>query len=104
MFTGNLRISYIYILTNSLDPGVVVENFSYVFQLTGGAKSITRDEMRAFKKAWAKFANPKTQQLEKNRFVSFFAVRPTAIPSPCLMFPTPGTKRDIRSSDLPSPV
>lgn len=30
--------------------------------------------MRAFKKAWAKFANPKTQHLERNRFVSFFAV------------------------------
>jgi hypothetical protein len=54
---------------------VVVENFSYVFQLTGGTRSITRDEMRAFKKAWAKFANPKTQQLERNRFVPFFAVR-----------------------------
>ena len=55
---------------------MVVENFSYVFQLTGGAKSITRDEMRAFKKAWAKFANPKTQHLERNRFVPFFAVCP----------------------------
>lgn len=59
---------------NFRDPGVVVENFSYVFQLTGGTKSITRDEMRAFKKAWAKFANPKTQQLERNQFVPFFAV------------------------------
>lgn len=54
---------------------MVVENFSYVFQLTGGAKSITRDEMRAFKKAWAKFANPKTQRIERNRFVPFLAVR-----------------------------
>ncbi|KAF9647780.1 hypothetical protein BDM02DRAFT_3187683 [Thelephora ganbajun] len=53
--------------------GVVVENFSYVFQLTSGTKSITRDEMRAFKTAWVKFANTKTQRLEKNRFVPFFA-------------------------------
>ena len=57
-----------------------MENFSYVFQLTGGTKSITRDEMRAFKKAWAKFANPKTQQLERNQFVPFFAVCFTRLP------------------------
>lgn len=55
--------------------GVVVENFSYVFQTsTGGAKSITREEMRSFKKVWAEFANPKTRELERNRFVPFFAV------------------------------
>lgn len=65
-----------------------MENFSYVFQLTGGTKSITRDEMRAFKKAWAKFANPKTQQLERNLFVPFFAVRLPSPPSPsCLTSP-----------------
>jgi voltage-dependent calcium channel len=54
-------------------PGVVVQSFSYVFQ-TGGAKSITRDEMRSFKKVWAEFANPKTQYLERSRFVPYFAV------------------------------
>lgn len=75
MFTGSLRISRIDVSgTDAQNTGVVVENFSYVFQLTGGAKSITRDEMRAFKKAWAKFANPKTQHLERSRFVPFFAV------------------------------
>lgn len=51
-----------------------MENFSYVFQTTGGAKSITREEMRAFKKVWAEFANKKTGYLERNRFVAFFAV------------------------------
>ena len=30
------------------DLGVVVESFYYVFQMTGGAKEITREEMRAF--------------------------------------------------------
>ena len=56
------------------NAGVVVENFSYVFQTTGGAKSITREEMRAFKKVWAEFANQKTGFLERNNFVPFFAV------------------------------
>jgi len=57
-----------------INVGVVVENFSYVFQTTGGAKSITREEMRAFKKVWAEFANQKTGFLERSRFVPFFAV------------------------------
>ena len=59
----------------SLNTGVVVESFSYVFQLVGGAKSITREEMRAFKKVWAEFANPKTGYLERTNFVPFFGVR-----------------------------
>lgn len=74
MFTGSPKCPTGVSDTDAQNPGVVVENFSYVFQLTGGAKSITRDEIRAFKKAWAKFANPKTQHLERNRFVPFFAV------------------------------
>ena len=57
------------------ETGVVVENFSYVFQTSGEAQSITRDEMRSFKKVWAEYANPKTGYLERNRFVAFFAVR-----------------------------
>lgn len=54
--------------------GVVVENFSYVFQTSGGSKAITRDQMRAFKKVWAEFANPKTGYLERSHFVAFFGV------------------------------
>ena len=49
--------------------------FCYVFQLVGGTKSITREEMRAFKKVWAEFANPRTGYLEKHRLVPFLAVR-----------------------------
>ena len=45
--------------------GVVVESFNYVFQMTGGAKAITREEIRAFKKVWAELANPKTGYLER---------------------------------------
>ena len=56
-------------------PGVVVENFSYVFQTSsGGSKAITREQMRAFKKAWAEFANAQTGYLERHQFVRFFAV------------------------------
>ena len=55
--------------------GVVVENFSYVFQASGsGAKSITREQMRSFKKVWAEFANAKTGYLERHRFTAFFQV------------------------------
>lgn len=54
--------------------GVVVQNFSYVFQSTGGAKAITRDEIRSFKKTWAEFSNPKTGLLEQPKLVPFLGV------------------------------
>lgn len=54
--------------------GVVVESFHYVFQMTGGSKEISREEMRRFKKVWAEFANAKTGYLERNKFVPFFSV------------------------------
>uniref|UniRef100_D8Q6Y7 Calcium-channel protein CCH1 n=1 Tax=Schizophyllum commune (strain H4-8 / FGSC 9210) TaxID=578458 RepID=D8Q6Y7_SCHCM len=66
----NLLSMYIFL---NMFTGVVVENFSYVFQTTtGGAKSVTREEMRAFKKIWAQYSNPKTGYLEKQNFVPFF--------------------------------
>jgi Ca2+-binding EF-hand superfamily protein len=56
--------------------GVVVENFSYVFQASGsGSNSISREQMRSFKKIWAEFANRKTGYLERNQFAKFFSVR-----------------------------
>jgi len=54
--------------------GVVVQNFSYVFQSTGGAQTITREEIRSFKKTWAEFSNPKTGLLEQSRLVPFLGV------------------------------
>lgn len=60
-----------YIFAN-LFVGVVVESFYYVFQMSGGSKSITREEMRAFKKVWAECANAKTGYLERSSFVKFF--------------------------------
>ncbi|KAH9916480.1 Ion transport protein-domain-containing protein [Fomitopsis serialis] len=65
----NLLSMYIFV---NLFVGVVVESFYYVFQMSGGSKSITREEMRNFKKVWAAFANPKTGYLERDRFVPFF--------------------------------
>ena len=53
--------------------GVVVESFSYVFQLVGGAKSITREEMRAFKKVWAEFAS-ESGHLQRDKLVPFLGV------------------------------
>ena len=67
----NLLAQYIFA---NLFTGVVVDSFYYVFQMPGGAKSITREEMRAFKKVWAEFANPKTGYLERQNFVRFFGV------------------------------
>ena len=55
-----------------------MESFYYVFQMTGGAKEITREEMRSFKKVWAEYANSKTGYLERDKFVQFFAVRSEA--------------------------
>ncbi|KAH6905112.1 high-affinity cell membrane calcium channel [Coprinopsis sp. MPI-PUGE-AT-0042] len=66
----NLLSMYIFV---NMFTGVVVENFSYVFQASGsGAKSITREQMRAFKKLWATCSNPKTGYLERQNFTKFF--------------------------------
>jgi hypothetical protein len=80
--------------------GVVVENFSYVFQTTGGAKSITREEMRSFKKVWAEFANQKTGYLERSRFVPFFAVGSEAFLLDLGLTYFIETERNFRSPDI----
>lgn len=85
--------------------GVVVENFSYVLQTSGGAKAITREEMRAFKKVWAEFANARTGYLERERFVPFFAVRflPLSVSSP-LLIKGLEIERRLRVSHIPSEI
>ncbi|KAE9397917.1 hypothetical protein BT96DRAFT_1020456 [Gymnopus androsaceus JB14] len=65
----NLLSMYIFV---NLFTGVVVDSFSYVFQASGGSKAITREEMRAFKKVWAEFANSQTGYLEKSHLCRFF--------------------------------
>ena len=62
-------------LNSNMHLGVVVENFSYVFQASGsGTRSISREQMRSFKKIWAQCANPKTRHLERTQFAKFFSV------------------------------
>ena len=80
MFTGLWENFTFYQFAKNNIIGVVVESFSYVFQLVGGAKSITREEMRAFKKVWAEFANQRTGYLEKHQLIPFFAVSDTQYP------------------------
>ncbi|KDR66929.1 hypothetical protein GALMADRAFT_258813 [Galerina marginata CBS 339.88] len=66
----NLLSMYIFV---NMFTGVVVENFSYVFQASGsGSKSISREQMRSFKKIWGEFSNQKTGYLERQRFGAFF--------------------------------
>ncbi|KAH9475037.1 Calcium-channel protein cch1 [Psilocybe cubensis] len=66
----NLLSMYIFV---NMFTGVVVENFSYVFQASGsGSKSISREQMRSFKKIWGEFSNQKTGYLERHRFAAFF--------------------------------
>ncbi|KAF8321114.1 hypothetical protein DL93DRAFT_1599778 [Clavulina sp. PMI_390] len=60
-----------YIFLNMF-TGVVVENFSYVFQLQGPA-SLTREEMRSFKKIWAEFDPTRKGYIPRAKFVAFFA-------------------------------
>ena len=76
MFTGTtVFLSLVYPSTQICNVGVVVENFSYVFQASGsGTRSISREQMRSFKKVWAQCSNPKTKYLERSRFAEFFSV------------------------------
>ncbi|KAG2356552.1 Ion transport protein-domain-containing protein, partial [Suillus spraguei] len=64
----NLLSMYIFL---NMFTGVMVQNFSYVFQSTGGAKAINREEIRSFKKTWAEYSNPKTGLLEQSQLVPF---------------------------------
>jgi hypothetical protein len=54
--------------------GVVVDNFSYVFQATDGSKAITRAQMRNFKRVWALYADPVDGKLHQERLVNFLGV------------------------------
>lgn len=54
-----------------------------MYQTTDGAKDVTREEMRAFKKVWAEFANQKTGLLERAQLGPFFYV---SFSPPCCGF------------------
>ncbi|KZO97216.1 hypothetical protein CALVIDRAFT_513490 [Calocera viscosa TUFC12733] len=66
--TWNILSMYIFV---NMFTGVVVESFSYVFQMSG-ASPVTRDEMRRFKEVWAKYDPERTGRLLRKDFVSFF--------------------------------
>ncbi|EJT98090.1 hypothetical protein DACRYDRAFT_118858 [Dacryopinax primogenitus] len=66
--TWNVLSMYIFV---NMFTGVVVESFSYVFQMSG-ASPITRDEMRRFKEVWAKYDPERTGRLMRSDFISFF--------------------------------
>jgi len=86
--------------------GVVVENFSYVFQASGsGSNSISREQMRSFKKIWAEFANRKTGYLERGQFAKFFSVRPVGSWVLARVdFPISEIERCFRSQNLSSGI
>ncbi|KAG9016762.1 calcium channel protein [Tulasnella sp. 427] len=66
----NLLSMYIFV---NMFTGVVVENFSYVFQLNNSKGSINRHEMRAFKKVWAMFDVEGTGFLTSASIVPFLS-------------------------------
>lgn len=53
--------------------GVVVENFSYIYQQRQN-QTLNREEMRSFKKVWAQFDPASTGYLHPEKLVPFLAV------------------------------
>jgi hypothetical protein len=74
MFTGTIFFFSRSPVNSNMHVGVVVKNFSYFFQASGRTRSISREQMRCFKKVWAQFSNPKTGYLERPQFAAFFSV------------------------------
>lgn len=69
LFVGwNVISMYIFL---NMFTATVVENFSYVFQL-GGKPTLSREQVRNFKKAWAEFDLNRSGYLPKEKFVAFF--------------------------------
>lgn len=69
LFIGwNVISMYIFL---NMFTATVVENFSYVFQL-GGKPTLSREQVRNFKKAWAEFDTTRSGVLRKDQFVPFF--------------------------------
>ncbi|KAG9004060.1 calcium channel protein [Tulasnella sp. JGI-2019a] len=66
----NLLSMYIFV---NMFTGLVVENFSYVFQLNNSQNSINRQEMRSFKKIWATFDVNGTGYIQPRDLALFLA-------------------------------
>jgi len=67
--------------TNFSFLGIVVENFSYIYQQRRN-QTLNREEMRAFKKVWAQFDQSSTGYLDRNKIVPFLAVGPCPLSFP----------------------
>lgn len=67
------NVTSMYIILNCF-TGVVVENFSYIFQL-GGKPVLTREDIRSFKKAWLQVAGANAN-LPKDKTVAFLRALP----------------------------
>ncbi|KAF8440127.1 Ion transport protein-domain-containing protein [Terfezia claveryi] len=61
----NIISMYIFV---SLFVSLIYESFSYVYQRSGNLSSVSRDEIRAFKYAWAKFDPDGTGYIPKEDF------------------------------------
>ncbi|KAK0539429.1 calcium channel protein [Tilletia horrida] len=69
LFIGwNVVSMYIFL---NMFTGTVVENFSYIFQV-GGKMSLSRAQMRGFKKSWAQYDPSRTGYMTRDKFVPFF--------------------------------
>ncbi|KAE8227194.1 hypothetical protein CF319_g297 [Tilletia indica] len=69
LFIGwNVVSMYIFL---NMFTGTVVENFSYIFQV-GGKMSLSRAQIRGFKKAWALYDPGRTGYMTRDKFIPFF--------------------------------
>ena len=69
VLSATLRVS------SFLTPAVVVENFSFVFQVYGRVKMLDREQLRSFKKVWAAFDTERSGYLPRRDIVRFLGVR-----------------------------
>ncbi|KAG9041442.1 calcium channel protein, partial [Tulasnella sp. UAMH 9824] len=69
--TWNLLSMYIFV---NMFTGLVVEDFSWIFQLSNSGGPIDRHDMRNFKKAWAQFDVDGTGFLTRARLVPFLSI------------------------------
>ncbi|KAN0062969.1 calcium channel protein [Thecaphora frezii] len=68
LFIGwNVISMYIFL---NMFTGTVVENFSYLFEL-GGKPVLSREEMRAYKEAWARFDTNRNGHIKQQDLVPF---------------------------------
>ncbi|KAK0551675.1 calcium channel protein [Tilletia horrida] len=68
LFIGwNVVSMYIFL---NMFTGTVVENFSYIFHV-GGKMSLSRAQIRGFKKSWAQYDPNRTGYLTKDKLVPF---------------------------------